>query len=81
MSEIPLNERVAVYLRTGQIIGGYAIERSRDWVRLKDAFDIHEEKVAGPLGAIYGKGIARGRIEIPFSNVSHWVTLTNIGLK
>ena len=80
LNDIPLNEKVAVYLITGGIIGGIVVERNKDWVRLRDAFDINEEKVSGPMGAYYGKGLARGRVEIPFTSVSHWVTLNSIGL-
>lgn len=79
-SSIPLNERVAVFLHNGSIIGGFVLERTERYVRPRDAFEILEEKVTGPLGGVYGIWLSRGRVEIPFTSISHWMTFTDVGL-
>jgi hypothetical protein len=79
-SEIPWKEKVAIFMHNGKIIGGYVTERSKEYVRLQNAFEIHEEKVIGSLSAIYGRGLSRGTMEIPFSNVSHWDKVSKLGL-
>ncbi|MDG6921413.1 MAG: hypothetical protein JRN59_07785 [Nitrososphaerota archaeon] len=74
-------ERVAVYLLDGRILGGYVSERNDRWVRLIESFEIHEERVSGPLGAIYAKGLLKGTVEIPLTSISHWVKLSTTGLQ
>ncbi|MDG7007568.1 MAG: hypothetical protein JRN06_04915 [Nitrososphaerota archaeon] len=79
-SSIPSNERVAVFLHNGTIIEGFVLERTERHVRPRDTFEILEEKVTGPLGEVYGRGLSRGRVKIPFTSISHWMTLTDVGL-
>lgn len=74
-------EKVAVYLLDGRIIGGYVSERTDRWLRLIDSFEIQEERVSGPIGAIFARGLQKGTVEIPLTSISHWVKLTALGLQ
>jgi len=80
VDDLPLREKVAVYLLDGRIIGGELTERKAAWLRLNGAFEIKEDRVTGPLGAIYHKGLPKGTVEIPLTSISHWVKLTALGL-
>jgi hypothetical protein len=77
LGELPLSEKVAVFLVDGRIIGGIVSERTKEWVRLTDAFDIHEYCADG-RSAIYEKGFSKGTVEIPFTGVTHWVKLHSL---
>jgi len=72
MKNIPLNETALIYQTNGDIIGGYVIERTSSFVRMKDAFQVNQNGVGGSTEPIYTRGGDIGRIEIPFSAIEKW---------